>query len=415
MPFPAFERRTFGAALIALACFGLVLSGSFGASAAQEDVAVIIDSLKKEIEEKKSEAARLQSQMKSYEQAIEEKRREAVSVAGQLAITENRVAKLKLDIEATELQIEATDLEIRDLDGQIAEKTLKIIRQREMLGGFLRALHRSDRRTAIDILLTEETLADFFNDVRFLEESQREVRQALETVRTLRTELEDRKEKASGKRRQLEEVKSKLEQARAEFDEQQKAQAILMAQVQETESRYRFLLAQLKREVANINSDIVAIEKQLRKTLDEERLRQISGGATGWGWPVDPSRGITAFFHDPDYPFRHVFEHPAIDIRAAQGTQVRAARGGYVGRAADNGMGYSYVMLIHDEGFSTVYGHLSKILVKADTYVEKGEVIGLSGGMPGTPGAGNLSTGPHLHFEIRQNGIPVNPLNYLRY
>lgn len=409
------KRRGFEAVFAVLLVFSLAFAGYQPPAQAQSSVSGIVDALRDEISDKKGEVDKLKRQMASYERQIEEKRKESATLSNQLSILENRIAKTKLDIEANELQIEATDLEIQELEGEIEDKTLKIINQRETISEFIRALHRTDRRTAIDIFLTEQTLADFFNDVQFLEESQRELKGSLDTVKLLRSDLEDRKGKESAKRRQLEEIQEKLESSKAEISEQQNAQVILVDQVKQSESRYRYLLAQLKREVANINSDIVAIEKKLRKTLDEERLRKLSGGTTGWQWPVDPSRGITAFFHDPDYPFRHVFEHPAIDVRAAQGTPIRAAKGGYVARARNNGYGYSYIMLVHDQGLSTVYGHVSKIFVQADTFVEKGEVIGLSGGAPGTLGAGSLSTGPHLHFEVRSNGIPVNPLNYLKY
>jgi murein DD-endopeptidase MepM/ murein hydrolase activator NlpD len=130
-------------------------------------------------------------------------------------------------------------------------------------------------------------------------------------------------------------------------------------------------------------------------------------------WPV-PSHVINATFHDPDYPFKNVMQHSGIDIRASQGTPVHAAASGYVATAKKCTLAscYSYVLVIHTESLSTLYGHLSAIYVTPNQFVTKGDIIGLSGGTPGAVGSGPFVTGPHLHFEVRLNGIPVNPLNY---
>jgi len=74
---------------------------------------------------------------------------------------------------------------------------------------------------------------------------------------------------------------------------------------------------------------------------------------------------------------------------------------------------YAYVLIIHTGNLSTLYGHLSQIYITGDQFVNKGDVVGLSGGRPGTVGAGPFVTGPHLHFEVRSNGIPVDPMGYL--
>jgi murein DD-endopeptidase MepM/ murein hydrolase activator NlpD len=188
----------------------------------------------------------------------------------------------------------------------------------------------------------------------------------------------------------------------------------ILDETKSSEAEYQRLLAQAKKEQQTAASDIVNLEKVVRDKINQQGSGlNIPLTYDGFIWPV-PKNTITAYFHDPSYPFRYVFEHPAIDIRASQGTPVKAAASGYVGRAHDGGMGYSYIMLVHADGLATVYGHVSRIYVKNDEYVTQGQIIGLSGAMPGTPGAGPLTTGPHLHFEVRLNGIPVNPLEYLQ-
>jgi len=102
-----------------------------------------------------------------------------------------------------------------------------------------------------------------------------------------------------------------------------------------------------------------------------------------------------------------------MDIPVSVGTPVRAPAEGYVARVRDaKGPGYSYILLIHGDNVSTVFGHLSGFAVNEGDIVTRGSVIGYSGGAPGMNGAG-LSSGPHLHFEVRENNRAVNPRRYL--
>ncbi|MFP4662699.1 MAG: LysM peptidoglycan-binding domain-containing M23 family metallopeptidase [Halanaerobiales bacterium] len=100
-------------------------------------------------------------------------------------------------------------------------------------------------------------------------------------------------------------------------------------------------------------------------------------------------------------------EHEGIDYAVNVGTRVKAARSGKV-IYSDWSAGYGYTVVIeHQKGVRTLYAHNSKLLVRGGQWVERGQVISLSGNT-------GRSTGPHLHFEIQINGNPVNPLNYLR-
>jgi len=226
--------------------------------------------------------------------------------------------------------------------------------------------------------------------------------------------LEQNKSEIGNKKIEAESLKIQLEGQKIDLEERTGLKVDLLIQTKNSEYEFKNLVHQLQLEQQQINAEISVLERRVREELSrreaQERFKNM--GPAKFMWPV-PSRYVTAYFHDPDYPYRHIFEHPAIDIRAAQGTSVKAAESGYVARAKNAGKGYSYIMIIHNNGFSTVYGHISKIMIKEDEYVTQGEIIGLSGGTPGTAGAGNLTTGPHLHFEIRLDGIPVNPLEYL--
>jgi len=212
---------------------------------------------------------------------------------------------------------------------------------------------------------------------------------------------------------ELDTLKGILDSKKAGLDGQKQTKSYLMTVTKGQESKFQALLEQAKEEQEQANQDIIYLEKIAREKANRQLQQEGIKNIQGLIWPV-ASHTVTAYFHDPDYPYRYVFEHPAIDIATHQGTPIKAAEAGYVGKARDGGKtGYSYIMLIHADNLSTVYGHVNEISVSNDQFVTKGQIIGYSGGMPGTHGAGPLTTGPHLHFEVRLGGVPINPLNYL--
>lgn len=130
-------------------------------------------------------------------------------------------------------------------------------------------------------------------------------------------------------------------------------------------------------------------------------------------FPVPKKLGISAYFHDPDYA--ETFEglvHSGIDFKARKGTPVVAVADGIVEKVVDNGYGINYITVRHGEHFFTFYGHLDRMISIEGQAVQQGDIIGYSNGRPGDRGAG-FSTGEHLHFEMRIDGIAVDPLKYM--
>lgn len=362
---------------------------------------------------KKQQIDELSKAISAQKQRIAQKRKEAATIETQIGILNNRIAKTELDIQETQAEIEVAELEIKGLDLAIEEKRLAIDLQKGYVAEYLRTMYRYQDRSYLEVLLLNDSFSEFFDYIKYLEDVEKNLAGHLTELRTLKASLEGQREAKEQKKTTLDELTTKLTEARDRLVEERSSKETLADAALLTETQLRSELSRMRAEQAAADTEILSLENSLRRKLAESDRFARLGDSVVLSWPVDPSRGITTYFHDPDYPFRYVFEHPGLDIRAGQGTYVRASGPGFVARARDAGLGYSYVMIIHADGISTVYGHLSRIMVGQDQFVERGDVIALSGGMPGTSGAGRLTTGPHLHFEVRSNGIPVNPLEYL--
>ncbi len=162
----------------------------------------------------------------------------------------------------------------------------------------------------------------------------------------------------------------------------------------------------VKKDVIAINGDEVSVNVYEQKTISEPVTEVVKVGTKpngkGTGSFIRPTYGTLS----SRYGTRWNRQHQGIDIAASTGTAIYAADDGVVEFSGWEG-GYGYLVRInHKNGYVTYYGHCSKLLVKQGAVVEKGDLIA-------KVGSTGRSTGPHLHFEVRLNGVPQNPNNYI--
>lgn len=131
-------------------------------------------------------------------------------------------------------------------------------------------------------------------------------------------------------------------------------------------------------------------------------------------WPVYPIQKINTFFGDEKFREENGFPNRGIQIAAAQGTPVYAARDGIVYHVTNNdGIGINWMMIIHTDGYVSVYTYMNTSVVQPGDIVQRGQLLGYSGGEAGTRGAGFVSPGANLTFSIYRNGEAVDPLQLL--
>lgn len=169
-------------------------------------------------------------------------------------------------------------------------------------------------------------------------------------------------------------------------------------------------LAEYAQKISDLDTKIAANIAEAKKAAEQYALADNLPPL--FLWPVNGV--ITAGYFDISYEAVFGVPHRAIDIAVPQATPVRSISDGVVFAYKDGGKtGYSYVLIGHRNGYASLYGHVSTAFVKAGDRVSAGQMIALSGGKPGTHGAGYMTTGAHLHLEITKDGAHVNPTSVL--
>lgn len=396
----------------------------------------------------------LQLKIEEARSEIDTNRETIVTLEAQLQQLEILTEETSHKIKNVEEQIQVREQDIATLMEAIEFNEVERLNQGNLLNDYLRLLYfeknlyfnQSNQANGLKILLQATTLSKVFQGGTYLRLLEQQTESVLSTLISLDNVIKTANEDLQEKRAQLSLLSAQLDGERRNLEAEREGKENLLAQTRGSDEIYRELFASYKlaqevilEDINLFHTNIDALDQRFAlfaPQLTPEELEQISAiksDATrnfgvddasrylDLGWPVKPALGLSAFFEDLGYVATFGVQHHALDIPASHNTVFVAPADGVVYKVYDaaaledpkDRLGYGYLMVAHRKGVMTLYGHISASLVKEGDFVKKGQVLGLTGATPGTPGAGARTTGPHLHFEVFQDGIRVDPLNYL--
>lgn len=382
----------------------------FIASSAHAD---LIDDLRAQLDQKRKAVDKIEGRIKEFQSSIKDKQTEARTLQGQIALIDDGIKSVTLEMDKTQARIEETNAESEEIKEEVKVVNARIEQEKLVLKEYLRTLQLVHSDNVVESFFKYSTLSEAVSELRSIYRAEQNSQTTIDEIKNLQKELQDRQVTLNDLQRELDGLMATQEKQKGVLNEQQDAKQKFLVATKNQEQEFQKLLATAVADQKRANAEITRLDTQIRAELEKQGYKGL-GKVGQLSWPITPAYGISCGFHCSGYPFADLIgPHTGIDMPTEMGTPIRAAADGYVGKVSiASGTGFSYILLIHGDNISTMYGHISGASIKEGTYVTRGQVIGSTGGAPGTRGAG-LSTGAHLHFEVRKNGVPVNGLPYL--
>lgn len=357
------------------------------------------------LEDKQLELRNLQKQIEEQEVALKKIRNQKLTLDNQVQLLDKQIEAAQLSLSAIETEVITIRLERSALNKELVDLEEDALNQKLILQKAIRKSYVDRQEGLLEMLVSSDSLAGFMTRLEYLDRVQHHISVSLKTLTELKQSLAVKKVVLEDKDKRLDEIRSAKLIEEQSLQIQYQAKDGILKDLKLSESEYQQKLNEAKIEQEAVADEITSLLRSSGQKITSDDLSLI--------WPI-PYRIITAGFRDPDYQRRFGLIHNAIDIAAPQGTPIKSPANGLVTKVKQGvGSGLSYIVITHDNGLATVYLHLSGFAVAQGAYVAQGQVIGYTGGTPGTPGAGWLTTGPHLHFEVWWNAQPKNPLAYL--
>ena len=397
------RQYTFKTRLVAALLSGVVLCGTPAYIMAEdEDLTNQLDSIQQQVNQQnaaKADAETVIGSVSEQLRQIEEQLRQATAELG--TIKEQRVT-VENDITLNERQL--------------AEAQKRLEGRESVFYKRVRDIYINGRLSYLDVVIGSKDFSDFANRLEVLKRIIDSDITLINEIKKERAEIEAHKQKLEADRAKLVELEKAALAKQAEIEQKKAERNVVLQKAQNDRATAMQAIEELNASSAQVSAMLK--ERQAARAAAAAAAAaaaQSSGGqgaSDNWvqgtgqlGWPV--SGEITSPYGYRVHPiWGTTIYHSGIDIGVDEGTPVHAADGGVVVWSGWMG-GYGYAVVIdHGNGLSTLYGHNSELAVDEGQSVAKGQVISYAGS------TGN-STGPHVHFEVRVNGDPVDPMGYL--
>jgi murein DD-endopeptidase MepM/ murein hydrolase activator NlpD len=349
---------------------------------------------------KVSDLKRIEKELHSEKLKLKKAKEEESKALNKLYKVNKELKRTKTSLTETKFRISKNKNRIVLLREELSEAERELEERGSLLSRRIREAHKSGGGLSLlELLFTSTSISDFLNRGYYLEriiaydaELIRETREKAEAVAEAKRDLE----KVLQSNRTL---VVRIERKSREMQSQAETKRKIYKSLSKRRKEYERRVAELEKSSKLLEG---LIQSRSGKTVGKAPIK-----ATGR--MIRPARGriVSGFGYRRHPLWGGTHLHAGIDIGAAYGEPVRNADGGEVIFSGWwNGYGKA-VVVDHGRGISTVYGHLSRIYVEAGQRIDKSQILGLIGST-------GYSTGPHLHFEVRRGGKPVNPMAFLK-
>ena len=358
-----------------------------------------------EIDALKGDAKDLKGQKKEIQAKLNALAADKSSAMERKDLLDQQIANTSAQITNVEAQISKYAQLIGEKEVELKDAEEKEAAQYELFCQRVRAMEKRGSVSYWSVLFKAESFTDLLSRVDFINEIMASDQRVIDDLQTLQQQIADTKADLEESKTQQEAAKTELVGKKKELDAQRVAANKVIQELTATENATEAVLADMEAEEDAIQAEIQRLSRELaaQQAASGQKPQSNPGG---YIWPVN-SRYITSTMGGRTSPGGiGSTNHKGTDIgRVGYTSQVYASKAGTVIKATYSRSYGNYVVISHGGGNTTLYAHMSSLKTTAGAYVNQGDVIGITGS------TGN-STGPHLHFEITENGSRVNPLSH---